>query len=355
MTISSQSPTIAIGFRVQSGPYGGGNQFASSLQHYLQARGWRVVFDLNHPAIDVILVTEVRSWLGVCAFDMAAARAYVAQHPNCRVVLRVNECDERKGATFKLLNNLIAHSARAANHTVFISAWLRDLFLKREPGLAGRSSVIHNGADEAVFNRAGFVPWSGQGPLRVVTHHWSDHHYKGWDIYRQLDRIVGEKQMLVHFTYIGNVPADVRLSHSMVLAPMAGQALARELKRHHAYVTASLHEPAGMHHVEAAACGLPILYRMSGALPEYCRDFGVPFYSQDDFPSALQTLLKQYGAVAPRLLNYPYRASLMCQRYEERLRQVLQQPLQAGGVGGLSLAPARFLLRGRDQLRQLLR
>ena len=31
------------------------------------------------------------------------------------------------------------------------------------------------------------------------------------------------------------------------------------------------------HHMEGALCGLPILYKDSGAASEYCNDFGISF------------------------------------------------------------------------------
>ena len=32
-----------------------------------------------------------------------------------------------------------------------------------------------------------------------------------------------------------------------------------------------------MHHIEAVLSGLPVIYKNSGALPEYCKNFGVSF------------------------------------------------------------------------------
>ena len=51
---------VSVGMRLQDGPWGGGNQFGSSLAAFLRARGIQVIFDLHHPAIDVILLTEPR-------------------------------------------------------------------------------------------------------------------------------------------------------------------------------------------------------------------------------------------------------------------------------------------------------
>ena len=50
-----------------------------------------------------------------------------------------------------------------------------------------------------------------------------------------------------------------------------GLELASELKEHDIYITGSLNEPSGNHHIEGALfCGLPILYINSGGIAEYC-------------------------------------------------------------------------------------
>jgi glycosyltransferase involved in cell wall biosynthesis len=105
---------------------------------------------------------------------------------------------------------------------------------------------------------------------------------------------------------------------------MQGETLARELSSHHVYVTASLNEPAGMHHIEGAMCGLPLLYRRSGALPEYCDGFGVTFDGQD-FMAALQQMLKQYASYAQRTANYSRTASHMCEEYIALFDRMLAQ------------------------------
>ena len=51
--------------------------------------------------------------------------------------------------------------------------------------------------------------------------------------------------------------------------------MAEEIKNHDIYITGSLNEPSGNHHIEAALCGLPILYFNSGGIPEYCQDYGL--------------------------------------------------------------------------------
>ncbi|MDP2918396.1 MAG: hypothetical protein Q8N68_02765, partial [bacterium] len=121
--------TVALGAKIQKGPFGGGNQFAINLKNFLEKRDVRALDHLNDPKIDLILVAETRPWLEICAFDLAAARKYIKRHTNTIIILRVNECDERKSNKIKLLNQLLLSSADIADHTIFISHYLQNLFL----------------------------------------------------------------------------------------------------------------------------------------------------------------------------------------------------------------------------------
>ena len=78
-----------------------------------------------------------------------------------------------------------------ADATVFVGEWLTHLPVWREHRCSP-SFVIRNGADTAVFHPRGLTPWTGQGPLRLVTHHWGYHPMKGFDVYRQVDDVLSD-------------------------------------------------------------------------------------------------------------------------------------------------------------------
>jgi hypothetical protein len=305
---------VSIGMRLQEGPWGGGNQFGSSLAAFLRDRGIEVIFDLQHHAIDVILLTEPRGDLRTSAFtDDDIERYQSASGHRAAVVHRINECDERKGT--QGVNARLRHANRVADATVFISSWLMGLHLGQGM-IPHMPQVILNGADASVFHPRGRALWRGEGPLRLVTHHWGANHQKGMDTYLQVDAMldnVAQAERLA-LTYIGNVPGDVRFRHVAVMAPLHGHELAAALRSHHVYITGSLFEPAGMHHIEGASCGLPLLYRKSGALPEYCADFGEGFEGPD-LPVALRHLAGAYHVWADRVLTYPHNADRMCGEY----------------------------------------
>lgn len=305
---------VAIGFRIHDGPWGGGNRFVTALAAALRERGDTVCHSLQDPDIDIILMMDPRWRHPSLAFTPGAVLRYLLfTNPSALVVHRINECDERKNTRY--MNRLLRRANYCADHTVFVGGWLKELPVwQNRPG--GRCSVITNGADARIFNPSGWQPWRGQGPLKLVTHHWGGNWMKGFDIYQQLDGLLAEPAWMgrIEFTYVGNLPRGFVFRHARYVEPLDGEALAAELRSHHAYVTASINEPGGNHQNEGALCGLPLLYRRSGCLPEYCGGFGISF-DETDFEASLGQLIEQYDSLVAAMPAYPHTAERTCARY----------------------------------------
>lgn len=304
---------VAIGTRLRQGPWGGGNQFAASLTRYLQARGAEVSHELDRADLDIILLTEPRRSSATSAFNDVDILAYLSRvNPRALVVHRVNECDERKGT--RVVNRRLAIANRCADQTVFVSTWLRNV-LEQHGTRFVRPVVIRNGADRAAFRPRG-VMWNGSSPLKLVTHHWSNHWLKGFDIYARLDDLLGRPEYASRFsfTYIGRLPEGFQFRNTTVVPPLAGTELAGALAEHHVYLTASQNEPGGMHNVEGALCGLPLLYRRSGSVQEYSDGFGVSF-DEASFQDALEAIRREYPVHKARMAEYPLDAERMGAAY----------------------------------------
>lgn len=304
---------IAFGQRLVDGAWGGGNRFVKALAEASRERGDEAVYGLADDDIDIALITDPRAGNPALAFTPGAVmRRILAGDCRLLVVHRINECDERKGT--HTMNQRLRLANYAADHTVFISTWLRELPVWRREG---PSSVILNGADARLFDAQAYRPWSGAGALRLVTHHWGAHARKGFDVYARIDALLGERgwRERFAFTYVGNLPPGFAFANARHVPPLDGAPLAAELGRHHVYLTASINEPAGMHHIEGALSGLPLLYRKSGALPEYCAGFGEEFVGADDFPAALEAMAANYRRWQARMAAYPHTARRMCAAY----------------------------------------
>lgn len=338
---------ISLGMKLQEGPWGGGNQFGQALKQDFTRRGLEIVHDLKAPDLDFILLCEPRRKLKISAYDDAEIFQYLARrNRRALVVHRINECDERKGTSG--LNARLLRANLCADHTVFISDWLRRLFVSQ--GFSGRSSsVILNGSDRSIFNPGGHIPWNGSGPLRLVTHHWSGHPMKGLDIYERLDRMIGEPPWKGRFafTYIGNVPKGFRFVNTRYIEPTSGRALADLLRENHVYVTASRNEPCGHHQNEGANCGLPVLYLDSGGIPENVRDFGIGFTSET-LEARLEEMVRRYAELQPRMASFPRSADRMAEEYHALLMELdgRREELLAGRS---RLRRLRWWWRGRGE------
>lgn len=302
---------IAIGSKPYAGPWGGGNRFVAALSEALTNAGHAVVYDLGDADIDIILMTDPRSRSPNVSFSAGAILRYLTlRNPRALVVHRINECDERKGEPF--INGKLVRANYVADVTAFVGEWLVHLPVWRE-NLRTPWHVVRNGADVKLFNSQGFEPWAGRGPLRLVTHHWGYHPMKGFDVYAALDDMMAQPAWRgrVEFTFVGNLPKGFKFKHARYVPPLDGDKLADELRRHHAYLTASINEPGGNHQNEGAMCGLPLLYRESGCMPEYCTGFGISFSGVDDFPESLDRFIMQYLALVPKMASYPHTAERM--------------------------------------------
>jgi hypothetical protein len=317
---------VSINSKFIDGPFGGGMQFANYMYSFLKKEGVTTINHLNDSDIDIILHVNPFPYLtSASVYSYRAAYAYKLSHPQAKIIERVNECDERKKTHH--INREIIKAIDHSDYTVYISSWLKQLFEDySEIASIKPSSVILNGADEAVFKPRKRIAWSKNRPLKVVTHHWSAHEQKGHDIYRMLDNLLSEKEIKsrFEFTYIGNLPEHSPFKNTRVIGALSGAGLAKELQRHDVYVTGTQNEPAGMHHIEGAMCGLPLLYRSSGALPEYCKDFGIEF-DEDSFTDGLNDMYLRHNEFAEKMKKYNNTADKMARQYLWLMRTLHQQ------------------------------
>ena len=110
--------------------------------------------------------------------------------------------------------------------------------------------------------------------------------------------------LIFKFTFIGNLPNGFKFNNASHINPLVGIELARKLKENNIYLTASVNEPSGNHHIEAAQCGLPLLYINSGGIPEYCKGYGVSFEASELFNRLLE-LKTNYQDYFNKVNNYP--------------------------------------------------
>jgi glycosyltransferase involved in cell wall biosynthesis len=319
---SSGVPTvgrIAFNMRPVERPWGGGNWWLAQIVRHLRATGYEIRFDLEAD-VDCIVVVDPRVG-GNVTFGHEAIAQYKQRHPATRCLHRVNECDLRKGTSE--IDTLLAQANGVADHTVFISEWLRDYHAERWFDPSRPHSVVHNGADPAIFHPVGSEALEPGGVMRLVTHHWSDNPMKGFDVYQEVDRLIAADELPeVELWVIGRWPAACDWQAASTFAPITGPDLAQLLRQSHVYLTASRWEPGGMHHVEGAQCGLPVLYHEDGGgIVEQASRYGIGY--RDDITAAIGEMRARYRELRQAVLEHAPSGDLMCARYRSLLQRLL--------------------------------
>ena len=311
--------TAAINLRPRAGSWGGANQWTSQVVRWLRDNGWRVVFDLKR-APDVVVMTHT----GLSAhttFGAEEVGALKQKYPNVPCLHRINDNDIRKETSE--MDSLLERSSRVADHTVFVSEWLRDYHAAKWFDTSRPHSVIVPGADPRVFHPIGGACFEAGKPLRLVTHHWSDNWNKGFDVYRDIDELIaGQAVKNYELWVIGRWPEELKWKSAHTFAPASGAGLASLLRQCHGYVSASRFEPGAMHVAEGLQCGLPMLYhRDSGGTVGQGRHYGMEI--GDDLEAALAEFSGRLPDLRGRLLSDPPSGSKMSAAYLHLLQRLI--------------------------------
>ncbi len=319
MIFPSPVARVAINLLPRSGSWGGANQWASQLTRFLRNAGYAVRHDLRRP-VDCIVMTHAGLARGV-SFGVDEVARFRSEHPGVKVIHRINDNDIRKGTSE--MDGHLARSDGVADQTVFVSEWLRDHHAARWFDVARPHSVIEPGAEAAVFHPIGNLPLRDGESLRLVTHHWSDNWAKGFDVYRDIDTLIADREVKdLELRIIGRWPSEISWRAATTHPPASGRALAALLRGCHGYVSASRHEPGAMHVVEGLQCGLPLLYHAeTGGTVAMGRRYGVEIGAS--LADSLADFRSHYAELRSRLLEEPPSGDRMCIAYRRLIQRLL--------------------------------
>jgi glycosyltransferase involved in cell wall biosynthesis len=289
------------------------------MARFLTAHRYRVQFDLSG-SVDCIILVDPRVGDAV-RFGVEEIQDYKSSHRGVCCLHRVNECDQRKGT--HEMDEQLEQANQVADVTVVISQWLLDYHASRWFDKQRHHQVIYNGADPAIFHPIGSSAYIPGKTFRLVTHHWSSNWLKGFNIYQEIDHLIAERQLPdVELWVIGRWPEEIKWRAAKTCGPTQGGALANLLRQCHAYVTASQWEPGGMHHVEGAQCGLPVVYHEDGGgIVESASRYGVSF--RDSVKPAILTARERLGPLRAAVLQNAPSGDQMCVDYLRVIQRLI--------------------------------
>lgn len=327
----SSVATVAINLAPRKGSWGGANQWTSQLSRYLKYNGWNVQYHLKKRP-DAIIMTHTGLSAGT-SFGVEEVLKIKKLYPSIPCLHRINDNDVRKESLASTgtienfaMNQLLAKSNEVADHTVFVSEWLQEYHAVRWFDKKNPHSVITPGADARYFHPIGNTSYDSSQPLRLVTHHWSDHWNKGFDIYQQIDEVIAAQRekgiKKFELWVIGRWPKEIQWKAARTFAPASGSELASILRQCHGYVSASRYEPGAMHVAEGLQCGLPLLYHRDsgGTVEQGCR-YGMEI--QEDLEKTLELFAQNLISFRKQLLTAPPSGSKMAAEYLQLLQRII--------------------------------
>ena len=319
---------VYMNFRELRGPYGGANAFQRTIRRALERRGWRVTTDPG-ARYDVALLNALTNDIDLAFVQRVAERAPVVHR---KVGYRVSgSADMRARVDGVVVGDRIqVEFTPHVAHTVFQSTYSRDVFL--ESGFEGSYTVVRNGVDETIFTpeqRSGLLGrrrvlrpfWDGSTPIRVVISTWSTDPNKGFDDYSAIDAVL-EGRTEIELSLVGRVPDGLAFRNIGILPARPARALAETLRANHVLLQLARFETCSNALIEGLNCGLPAIYLDSGANGEVAGPYGVPY--EGDFLAALAAVQGRYDELVARVLENPYRSSVMVEQYEQILRAVAE-------------------------------
>lgn len=311
---------IAINCKDLQEPIGGAHQFASNLTEFLTNSNHYVTRQLE-TNIDLILIVVNHNNLKLNSFSLKDIYHFKKAYPSTLIIQRVNASDEQRGAKLGQ-NEYIEYARKLSDHTIFVSEFMKNFWIKKNSSFRKDSSVILNGSNSKIFGTS--KRGGEKKKIKIITHHWSQNFLKGFDIYQRFDEILEKPQIgnKVEFIYLGNIPAGFRFKNTTVIKPMKIIEVAKTLKKCDGYLTASRLEPGGNHVTEALMSGLPVLYLNNGSHNEYCKGFGVRF-SLSTFEQNLKKFIKNIDILKRKTLKYNYNSEKMSEEYEQLFNSLL--------------------------------
>jgi len=264
-------------------PAGGGNQSLRALLRELRRRGVQVEQQTISPRAKAVLFNSFN-------FDFDRLRLLASRRDGVRMVHRVGAVtslyrgfDDGTDARVAAINRELADATIAISHAT--------VEMYRSIGIdLVEPHVVYNACDDRIFNPVGRRPFGRKRKTRLIATSWSDNPNKGGPVYRRVEDWLDWGRY--EFTFVGNT--QERFERIVHVPPLPSAELARLLREHDVFVTATSNDAYSNALVEALSCGLPAVYLDSGGSREAVKEAGFAFTDAEQIPELLDRLVEEY-------------------------------------------------------------
>jgi hypothetical protein len=90
-----------------------------------------------------------------------------------------------------------------------------------------------------------------------------------------------------------------------------------------------MNNPGPMHPIEGMSVGLPVVFRNSGALPEYCSKYGINFDDMSTLWNALTEMRQDYIRYSESMAFFSQSAELMTRQYLDLFNMLTNKKKQS--------------------------
>jgi glycosyltransferase involved in cell wall biosynthesis len=276
--------TVGLWHEFHKPPYGGGNQFMLALKSAMERLGVTVLRNRMSDVVDVHLCNS--AWFATDLLDGASRDRKI------RMIHRIDgPVGVYRGTGSEEDDRIYELNSRYASATVLQSAYSfkKSLELGYQPR---RPVIIHNAVAGRYFHSHGRVPFNRHRKIRLISTSWSDNPRKGGPFYKELEEMLDWDRF--EYTFVGRTQQQfTRIRH---LPAQPSRQLARILRDHDIYITASRNESCSNALIEALACGLPAVYRNDGSNGELTMQGGLPFQDSSDALGQIERIAAEYEA-----------------------------------------------------------
>ena len=272
---------IHIIFDIKEQPTGGGNQFLKALRDYFI---FKEKYAENPKNADVFLFNSYQYISEVLKYKKKFTDKLFIHRIDGPIRLYSQMSDKRDAIT-NITNKYLADA------TIFQSEWSKQANYSLGLERTNFETVIINAPDSNIFNRKEKKVFQSDKKIKIIATSWSSEYKKGFAVYKYLDKNFDFSKY--EMTFCGNTSEDFKnIKH---IKPIPGKELAKQLKKHDIFITASQKDPCSNSLIEALHCGLPAIALNDGGHPEIIKKAGELFENKEEISSLLQKISENYN------------------------------------------------------------